>query len=90
MTAQNIKRKLIEAIPELLIYRKGIISEAQKRARQRLGGQMTLGKWEKGEEKEQYDIDLRDETRLEFVFMLRELACVIEYNTLHKDEENEF
>lgn len=81
MTIQD----LFVIIPEIKAYKRGIIAEAKKRAKKRLGGQMYSTKYSQGESKEEYDETLRDETLLELCEILREIADTIKRKTLNKE-----
>ena len=74
---------LIDVIPEIRDY-KNLLKQARKTAKKRLGGQMTRPQNEQTEPLEEYRLSLKDETKLEVAFMLRELAEKIERNTLKK------
>ena len=66
---------LFDDIPEARFFG-AVWKSAAKRAKKRLPYQLT------GESKEEYDENLRDETRLEFVYALRIIADDIEQKTL--------
>ena len=66
---------LFDDIPEARFWGE-VWKGAQQRAKKRLPYQL------KGETKEEYDENLRDETRLEFVYALRLIADDIEKKTL--------
>lgn len=84
---KGYKRNMfIDEIPEIQDY-KNFVKLARKTAKKRLGGQMLATKNPQGESKEEYDLTLKDETRLEVAFLLRELAERIEQNTLRKTSE---
>ena len=74
---------LIDVIPEIRDY-KNLLKQARKTAKKRLGGQMTRPQNEQTEPLEEYRLALKDETKLEVAFMLRELTEKIERNTLKK------
>lgn len=66
---------LFDDIPEARFFG-AVWQVAAKRAKQRLPYQLH------GETKEEYDENLRDETRLEFAYALRIIAADIENKTL--------
>ena len=74
---------MLDIIPEINDY-KGFIKQAYKRAKSRLGGQMTKKDFAETEPKDEYDTTLKDEFKLEVAFILKELANKVEANTLDK------
>lgn len=72
-----------DVLPELKDY-KGFVKQARETAKKRLGGQMYSTRHPAGESKEDYDETLRDETRLEIAYKLREIADTVERNTINR------
>lgn len=71
---------LFDEIPELR-FATNLLREAKVIAKKRLSKIMP------NESKEDYLIDLKDETRLEFAFLLRKLADKIDENTLKRQKD---
>ena len=70
---------LFDDIPEARFW-ESVVDVARKKAKQKLPMQL------EGESREEYYINLRDETRLEFAAQLRFIADEIERRTLERQK----
>ena len=71
---------LFDDIPEARFW-DSVIDGARKAAKKRLPYQL------EGESKEEYDLNLRDEIRLEFAYRLHLIATDIEQKTLERQNK---